>query len=108
MLDRFDWYILDATADDWESIDQILPYVNELYGSVEARAVVRALSRLVDEGWMRAAHLVEEGYMTDVPNGSLEPETIAEEPTEFWFCMTQRGRTLWDSDGQEYRDAPPP
>jgi len=30
------------------------------------------------------------------------PEAVAD-PIEFWFRMTQRGRTVWNSEGAKFR-----
>jgi hypothetical protein len=105
VLDNLAWEIMDATADDWESIDQILPRVNEFFGSVEALIIAGTLALLVEEGLMRVARPVEEGYMTDVQNGFVvEPRSVVDNPTEYWFCMTPRGRDLWDSESSKYSD----
>ena len=106
MLDSLAWFILDATADDWESIDQILPHVHVCYGSVEARIVASTLVRLARDGLLRVAQTVEAGDMTDLETGSIDIEGIIENPSEFWFCMTPRGRILWDSEGRKYLDEP--
>lgn len=92
-LDSLTWHIMDAMADDWESIEQIEPHVRRFHGSAERHAILEILCRLHDDSFLRI--MDENGNGTDdFPDG---PETA-------WFSMTDTGRELWDSDGHKYRD----
>jgi hypothetical protein len=92
VLDSLTWHVMDATADDWESLDQILPYVRETHGSVEALAVAEVIARLLGEG-----------LMEEMQHASVSPPAVVSNPIEFWFRMTPGGRTIWDVEGERWR-----
>ena len=43
---------MDATADDWESLEQMLPHVSELHGPTEPATVAAVVAGLVRDGLM--------------------------------------------------------
>jgi len=92
MLDSLTWHVMDATADDWESLEQILPYVRETQGPAEAVAVAEAIARLMVEG------LLEE-----MQHASVSPHAVVSNSIEYWFRMTPRGRAIWDAEGEHWR-----
>jgi hypothetical protein len=93
MLDRLDWEIMNATADDWESLDQILPSVAAFCGPFNAHAVACSIARLVIEG-----------LMEEMKHGAVEPESIVNTPIDYWFRMTSHGRELWSSEAERFAE----
>ncbi len=87
-LDSLTWHIMDAMADDWESIEQIRPHVDRFHGQVDDSQIFEVLQDLCD------SKLVEfmdgNGYGTD---------KFPEDARPYWFAMTERGKVLWDSEG---------
>jgi hypothetical protein len=92
-LDSQTWLIMDAMADDWESIEQIRPHVSELNGHVSDDAISVTLRTLHDQGLIR--------IMDD--NGNSVSD-FPKDPTTCWFSITNNGRTLWDTQGVKYRE----
>ena len=90
-LDKLSFYVMNATADDWESLEQIMPQVEEFTGVADSSRVARLIVELVAEG------LLEE--MKHIP---VAPHMIIQTPIEYWFAMTARGRALWDAESQKY------
>ena len=95
-LDEFTWYIMDAMADDWESLDQIVPHIEHFVGSTDRSRVALLLVDLVSEGELQEMKLS--------PEQQLTTEMIMKTPIKYWFSMTPHGRALWDSEGHKYRD----
>ncbi len=91
-MDSLSWNVMNATADDWESLEQILPQVRQFYGPVESAEVAKLVSRLVHEG-----------LMEEMRNPVINPAAVAADPIEFWFRMTPRGRMAWESESLKYR-----
>jgi hypothetical protein len=92
-MDSLTWHVMDATADDWESLEQILPHVREFHDPVEPVAVAEVVARLV-----------RDGLMEEMRQQVIDPAAVVADPIEFWFRMTQRGRAVWDSEGPKFRD----
>jgi|ERR1700722_2695210 len=92
-LDKPSFWLMNATADDWESLDQILPQVKRHAGVGDCSQVARLIVDLVAEG------LLEEMRHTPVT-----PQMIIQTPIEFWFAMTPAGRALWGSEAYKYED----
>ncbi len=84
---------MDATADDWESLEQILPQVQRFHGAVAPPEVAEVIVRLV-----------RDGLMEEMQHGSIDAQEVVREPVEYWFRMTPLGRSLWESEGARYRD----
>ncbi len=97
MLSRLSWEIMNATADDWESLDQVMPSIMPHCGPVDAPAIARAI-----------ACLVNDGLMEEMRHGSVEPTSVVEDPMEYWFRMTPHGRELWDSQARRFVNESPP
>jgi hypothetical protein len=92
-LDTLTWHVLDALADDWESVEWIRPHIQEYVGVVSDEQILAVLRHLHSE------KLVE---VMKVPN---QPDNVLEvDPAACWFGMTEAGRKLWDSEGAKYRD----
>lgn len=91
--DSLTWHIMDAMADDWESIAQIESHVIRYHGPVERNAIVETLRRLHGDSLVRI--MDENGCGTD---------SFPDVPETAWFSMTDAGRELWDIAGPKYRD----
>lgn len=87
-LEKLAWVIMDAMADDWESLEQILPSTTKFCGCDNIVAVAEEIVSLIDHGFI-------EEMEEPTP---LTPEQIVDYPREFWFRMTESGRVVWESD----------
>jgi hypothetical protein len=92
-LDSLTFYVLNAMADDWESIVQIEPQVIEFFGDGGRDAIVNVLRHLHDAGYLRA--MDENGYGI---NG------FPADPARAWFSMTDSGRMLFEENCPYYCD----
>ena len=92
-VDLVTWYVLNAMADDWESIDQIEPQVRRFHGAVTRPAIVSLLRQLYEAGHLR---IMDE-------NGN-QVGHFPESPATAWFSMTESGRLIWNESGIEYQD----
>jgi hypothetical protein len=92
-MDSLTWHVMDALADDWESIAQIRPHVHHYCGPASDQQIVDILRQL------REDKLIE---IMKVPEQSDHIFEI--QPEVCWFGMTEAGRVLWDSEGAKYRD----
>lgn len=92
-LDKFTWHVMDAMADDWESIAQIRPHVHQYFGVASDEEIFAALRQLHQD------RLVE---IMKVPGQAID--IFQRDPEACWFGMTGTGRKLWDSEGAKYRD----
>lgn len=92
-LDSLTWHVMDAMADDWESIEQIRPHVHRYAEPASDEAIIQVLRRLHENGLVKV--MDAEGYGV----GSLPSPA-----SNCWFSMTARGRLLWDAEGKKYRD----
>ena len=90
-LDKPSFFLMDATADDWESLEQIMPVVAEYAGVTDSSRVAGLIVELLADG------LLEEMKHTPVT-----PQMIVQTPIEFWFAMTPAGRALWTSEAHKY------
>jgi hypothetical protein len=90
-LDKPSFFLMNATADDWESLEQIIPQVKEFAGVTDSLLV----SRLIVE-------LIADGLLEEMKHTPVTPQMIVERPIEFWFTMTPAGRALWDSEARKY------
>lgn len=84
------FWIMDATADDWESLDQIQAVVDEWWEPTPRLAVAEEIVRLVRIG------LFEEVPHQDRGDDELSAAAVVADPTHFWFGMTAEGRKQWE------------
>ena len=84
---------MDATADDWESIAQVVPDVEYWLGPQNPDQIKEIIMGLF-----------EEGLFEMMPLEGLTTETLKTEFESCSFSMTPEGRRLWDLDGIHYRD----
>lgn len=104
-IDKTEWEILNATADDWENLEQIYLAVccnvpvaipQEQYGLVYAKKHDPRM-RDVADGIVR---LVEAGLLEARGEGIDEPVSDRKDRSfvwRAWFSMTPQGRKLWES-----------
>ena len=79
-MDPLTWLVLNATADDWESITQIQKHVAEQLEDYPELELATTIKKLVEDGLIK------------VMNGTeFEPSNLLERPTEYWFGMTIPG-----------------
>ena len=88
-LDRLSFYVLDALADDWESLEQIVPHVGRFIGVGDASHIACVV-----------VELLSKGLLVEMKHTSLKPHMIVETPTEYWFSMTSKGRALWEAESR--------
>jgi hypothetical protein len=92
ILDQWQWHVMDAMADDWESIVQIRPHVVEHCGATTDQQIFDVLRDLRQAGLVRL--MDADGYGTDA---------FPADAHDHWFSMTESGMSLWDSEGHKYR-----
>lgn len=92
-LDSLTWHVMDAMADDWESIEQIRPHVRRYAEPASDERIFQILRQLHENELVRI--MDGKGYGT---------RRFPTEPRDCWFSMTERGRALWDAEGIKYRD----
>jgi hypothetical protein len=85
---------MDATADDWESLDQIQPAVDRSWQPTPRGIVAKEIVRLLQIG------LFEEMPHQDRGDIEATAEAIVADPMRFWFRMTPRGRARWEQEGK--------
>jgi hypothetical protein len=97
---HLDWLVLDATADDFESIVQI---------AANARADLPQTSRAE-----LARHIIEllrDGFLQQLEPGEISLEDLVLVPERlqprFWFGMTARGADAWEQSATEFGYEPP-
>jgi hypothetical protein len=97
--DRYDWLILNALSDDYESVEQIVKLVNmpeEAWPDVTPLAVIDRVERLY-----RAGHL----FLT--LDAKFDRDAIVREidqtsDRKFWFGRTPSGDALWEKHSAEH------
>ena len=107
-LDKMAWEILNATADDWENLEQIYLMIGfdfsaENYAEAEKGAYYLRPAKgapLLEEIADRVADLVECGLF-EARRGedrrSVPDLTDRSYVWQAWFRMTQAGRSAWAS-----------
>ena len=93
-IDRLDWHILDALADDYESVEQIQKLIQPEILSQES-----IINRL--------EHLYMSGYVFLTLNQSFDRQRLIEEiyhtkDRKFWFGQTEIGRLAWRGFSDRY------
>jgi len=92
-LDKLSFELMNATADDWESLEQIMPQVERYAGIADRSQIARLIVDLLAEGLFEVMRY--EG---------VTPEMIIQDPIEYWFRMTPAGRALWSSEAHKYEN----
>lgn len=91
-LGSLTFWIMDATADDWESLDQIQLVVDRWWKPTPGQVVAAVIVSLVQSG------LFEERPHQDRGDAELSASAIVADPMRFWFRMTTRGRRHWEQE----------
>ena len=94
-LDPLTWHVMDAMADDWESIAQIRPHVLQYCGATPDERIFQILRQLHENELIKI--MDDDGYGTS---------SFPSDPSECWFCMSDAGEALWEAEGSRYRDEP--
>ena len=98
-IDRYDWLILDALSDDYESVEQIVNLVNspkEAWPEVTPLDVINRLERLYHAG-----HL----FLTldaKFDRNAMIREIDQTPDRKVWFGRTPSGDALWQKHSAEY------
>ena len=87
------FYVLNATADDWESFGQIMPQAAAFAGVTDRSQVAQQITAVLADGLLQ-----------EMKGASVTPESLRQAPDEYWFAMTPAGRTLWKNEAQKYGD----
>jgi hypothetical protein len=117
-LDLIDYYVLDALADDIESLEQIVPSVrlaatmwqSEVTPkSISRQLIVSSLLRLLREESISAYCYSSSGKdLEELPPGVIADGNF----DDHWFGLTARGKMLhsaWDPPPERAaREIPPP
>ena len=91
-LETLSFYVMNATADDWESLDQIMLDVAEFAEVADRPRVARLI---VD--------LLAEGLLEEMKQSPVTQEMIIQNPIEYWFGMIAKGLALWQTESQKHR-----
>jgi hypothetical protein len=103
-LEKTDWEILNATADDAENLEQIYqmvcfePYVNGSENPTECQRRLKGAPLLGDVA-NRVKALVENGLLAIVMDENGRPLQDLGDLSYVWrgwFAMTLRGRQAWE------------
>jgi hypothetical protein len=107
-IDKTDWEILNATADDWENLEQIYTMVcfDAFHNSVEISGKGNSFFRPIpgaptlEELANRIRKLVEGGLLSARLPEIEAPVLDLADPSYIWrawFAMTPQGRNVWAS-----------
>ncbi len=107
-VDKTAWEILNATADDWENLEQLyhmlcLDFSAEAYAESEKRAYcIRPAegAPLLEELADRIVELVASGLLEARRGGGDQPVPDLSDRSyvwQAWFRMTPSGRSVWAS-----------
>lgn len=99
-MTQLEWLILDATADDFESLVQILPHVRADLPEASASVVARSILDLLQRRYLRQLE------SADI---SLDEFMSADEHQDapFWFGMTASGAGAWERSAPNFGAEPP-
>jgi hypothetical protein len=97
ILSRLMWHVMNSTADDWESLAQIVPDVNRSLGPHEQDSVEETVRIAFANGYILAK------------TGDWQPAaSLDQEITSYWFSMSEAGRKVWESETETYWSGNPP
>ncbi len=94
VLTKTDWEILNATADDWENLEQILALINAQPGTGNGACNSGSLQETADS----ICNLVENGLLeVHLEDGSFVAPQGSDRSFVWrgWFRMTPAGIALW-------------
>jgi hypothetical protein len=97
---HLDWLILDATADDFESIVQIAADVHSDLPQTSRAEIARHIIQLLQKRFLR-----------QLEHGEISLQDLVSVPERlqppFWFGMTARGAETWEHSATEFGSKPP-
>jgi hypothetical protein len=91
-IDQYDWLILDALSDDYESVEQIVDLVNSpdaAWPEVTPLAVIDRVERLYHAGHLFLT--LDAKFDRDAMIGEIDQTR----DRKFWFGRTPSGDALW-------------
>ncbi len=96
-LSRLQFEILDAMADDIESVEQIYRAANDLWFDEPVRLAKYRLAEIMDE----VVNMLDEGYIRAratesealAPLNRFNPQMLH----YYWFGYTEKGRKAWSA-----------
>lgn len=92
-MDTISWHVLDATADDWESLTQIADHVLRFCPSVDCETVAQTIVLHQSAGMFR-----------EMNDFRPTPVQIVSNPIDYWFEMTELGRRAWKQSSSIFGD----
>lgn len=94
-IDKLDWLILDALADDYESMNQIYPI--EECPQMSREGIVDRVYDLYQKGFIC---LIDKDKKFIIEEIKVEPEGYLD--TKFWFGMTEAGAAVWEGGSEKH------
>jgi hypothetical protein len=91
ILHPIDFWILNTTADDWESLEQILLGIAEFSNNADPMQIAQ-----------RIVVLTSEGLLQESTGKTFTAGILVESPIDYWFGMTATGRKLWESESPKH------
>jgi len=90
-VDLLAWHIMEATADDWESVDQIIP---EVEGRIGVQDPVMFHKVILE--------LFENEFLELMPMTGITQQTLKDDPKKCWLTMSAKGRRVWNENSIHY------
>ena len=90
-VDLLAWHIMEATADDWESVDQI---ITEVEGRIGVQDPVMFHKVILE--------LFESEFLELMPMDGITSQTLKDDPKKCWLAMSAKGRRVWHEDSIHY------
>lgn len=95
-------FVLDAIADDYESLDVIVgdvsKWAEESGTSITRQGIIRALEQLIQEGSAQAY------VLSSQPPYAQPVEFSSEDVDRLWFYLTPQGKRLVENLGRNAND----
>ncbi len=99
-MTKLEWLILSSTADDWESLKQMVPTVREDLPDVNLNDIAVSILDLLRIGYLRQMESAEIS-LNDLLSAEEYPEG------QFWFGMTTAGAEEWERSATSFGFDPP-
>ncbi len=96
-IDLLAWHIMEATADDWESVDQI---ITEVEGRIGVQDPVMFHKVILE--------LFENEFLELMPMTGITQQTLKDDPKKCWLTMYTKGRSVWNKYSIHYSIQIPP
>jgi hypothetical protein len=95
-MELHDWHILHALSDDYESVEQIINLVDDVWPTVTPLEVIDRLERLYSAGHV---------FLTldaTFDRAEMIREIDQTDSRRFWFGRTPSGDALWQQHAAEF------